>query len=90
MPLQVNPPLFRERPLFLCIIACTDSEIVPKPDHIFDLERRQQVLETEIAQALQHCSADDPMVGDLKSRLLHLKEEIERFCNMAIADRRLH
>jgi hypothetical protein len=30
------------------------------------------------------------MVGDLKRRMLHLKEEIERFCNKAIADRRLH
>jgi len=63
---------------------------VPKPDFLFDLERRQHVLEEEIARALQHWSADDPMVGDLKSRLLHLKEELERFCNMVIADRRLH
>jgi hypothetical protein len=63
---------------------------VPKLDHIFDLERRQQVLEEEIARALQHCSANDPMVGDLKRRLLHLKEELERFCNKAIAVRRLH
>ena len=30
------------------------------------------------------------MVGDLKSRLLHLKEELERFCNMVISDKRLH
>jgi hypothetical protein len=66
------------------------QNVVPKPDYIFDLERRQQVLEEEIARALSHCSADDPMVGDLKSRMLHLKEEIERFCNEAIADRRLH
>jgi len=64
--------------------------VVAKPDHIFDLERRQQVLEEEIAQALSHCSADDPMVSDLKRRMLHLKEELERFCNMAIADRRVH
>lgn len=63
---------------------------VSKPDHIFDLERRQQVLEEEIAGALLHYSTDDPMVSDLKRRMLHLKEEIERFCNMAIADRRLH
>jgi hypothetical protein len=63
---------------------------MPKPDHIFDLERRQQVLEEEIARALSHCSADDPMVGDLKSRMLHLKEELERFCNKVITDRRLH
>ena len=61
-----------------------------KPDYIFDLERRQQVLEDEIARAMQHCSADDPMVGDLKRRILHLKQELERFCNMVIADRRLH
>jgi hypothetical protein len=63
---------------------------VSKPDYIFDLERRQEVLEDEIARALSHFSTDDPMVADLKSRLLHLKEEIERFCNKAIADRRLH
>jgi hypothetical protein len=63
---------------------------VAKPDHIFDLERRQQVLEEEIARALSHFSNDDPMIADLKRRMLHLKEEIERFCNMAIADRRLH
>jgi hypothetical protein len=64
--------------------------IVPKPDYIFDLERRQQVLEDEIARALSYCPPDDPMVSDLKSRMLHLREEIERFCNKAIADRRLH
>jgi len=63
---------------------------VAKPDYIFDLERRQYVLEEEIARALQHCSADDPMIGYLKSRLLHLKEELERFCNMVISDRRPH
>jgi hypothetical protein len=63
---------------------------VPKPDHIFDLERRQQVLEEEIARALSHCLPDDPMVAALKRRMLYLKEEIERFCNKAIADRRLH
>jgi hypothetical protein len=59
---------------------------MPKLDHIFHLERRQLVLEEEIDRALLHCSPDDPMVGDLKRRMLHLKEEIERFCNMTIAD----
>jgi hypothetical protein len=63
---------------------------MPKPDHIFDLERRQQVLEEEIARALLHYSPDDPMVADIKRRILHLREEIEHFCNKAIADRRLH
>jgi hypothetical protein len=66
------------------------KNIMRKPDHIFDLERRQQVLEEEIARALLHCSPDDPMVADIKRRILHLKEELERFCNKAIADRRLH
>ena len=63
---------------------------MPKPDHIFDLERRQKVLEDEIARALSHCLPDDPMVADLKSRMLHRREELERFCNKAIVDRRLH
>jgi hypothetical protein len=75
---------------FLAMAFKVLRDTVPKPDYIFDLERRQQVLEEEIARALSLCSPDDPMVGDLKSRMLHLKEEIERFCNKAIADRRLH
>jgi hypothetical protein len=66
------------------------AQIMPKPDYIFDLERRQQVLEEEITRGLSLCSPDDPMVADLKRRMLHLKEEIEQFCNKAIADRRLH
>ena len=66
------------------------KNIVPKPDYIFELERRQQVLEEEIARTLSLCSPDDPMVGDLKRRMLHLKEELDQFCNKAIADRRLH
>jgi len=48
------------------------------------------VLEEEIARALLHCSPDDPMVADIKRRVLHLREEIEHFCNKAIADRRPH
>jgi hypothetical protein len=63
---------------------------VAKPDYIFDLERRQQVLEKEIARALSNCTPDDPMVADLERRMLHLREELDRFCNKAIADRRLH
>jgi hypothetical protein len=63
---------------------------VPKPDHIANLERRQKALEEEIAKALSHCSPDDLMVADLKSRMLHLKEEIERFRHAAVRDRRLH
>ncbi|MGB7577265.1 MAG: DUF465 domain-containing protein [Pseudolabrys sp.] len=63
---------------------------MPKPDHIADLERRQKALEEEIAKALSHYSPDDLMVADLKSRMLHLKEELERFRHKTIEDKRLH
>jgi hypothetical protein len=68
----------------------TSFRHAPKPDHIFDLERRQQALEDEIAQVMSHCSTDDPMIADLKRRMLHLKEELERFRHKTIVDRRLH
>jgi hypothetical protein len=63
---------------------------VPKRDHIYDLEQRQQALEDEIANALIFCSTGDPMIADLNSRMLHLREELERFRHKTIADRRLH
>jgi len=61
---------------------------MPKPDHIADLERRQHTLEEEIAKALLHCPTDDPMVADLKRRMLHLKNELERLHDNAFAGRR--
>jgi hypothetical protein len=63
---------------------------VRKLDFIFDLERRQNVLEEEITRALSHCLPDDPMVADLKRRVLYLSDAIKRVCNKAIANRRLH
>ncbi len=47
--------------------------------HLSELKRRHKALEDEIADALRHYSTDDLMIGDLKRRKLHLKEEIERF-----------
>jgi hypothetical protein len=64
--------------------------LVPKPDFISDLERRQQALEDEIANALVYCSDGDPMVADLNSRMLHLKEELERFRHNTPTIIRLH
>ena len=61
-----------------------------KPDRITFLERRQQALEEEIANALVYCSATDPMVADLKSRMLHLKEELERFRHAVTGRGHLH
>ena len=46
--------------------------------HLTDLKRRHKELEDEIADSLRHRSTDDLMIGDLKRRKLHLKEEIER------------
>jgi hypothetical protein len=64
---------------------------MPKPDHIADLERRQKALEDEIAKASLHASTDDPMILDLKRRVLHLRDELEKFRHKAaFANRWLH
>lgn len=42
------------------------------------LEQRQKVLEREINDALSHVPVDDPMIAHLKSRILYVKEEIDR------------
>ena len=42
------------------------------------LEQRQKVLEREISEALSHVPVDDPMITHLKSRILYVKEEIDR------------
>lgn len=49
------------------------------------LEQRQKTLEQEIDEALSHWSIDDPMIAYLKSRLLYVKEEIDRLRNEAFA-----
>ena len=45
---------------------------------IVELQRRQKILESEIFEALRHAPVNDPMVIDLKSRVLFVREEIER------------
>jgi len=42
------------------------------------LKQREKVLEKEIDEALSHTSIDDPMIAHLKSRIMYLKEEIDR------------
>jgi hypothetical protein len=46
--------------------------------HITVLEQRRKVLEKEIDEALSHTPVDDPMIAHLKSRILYIKEEIDR------------
>jgi hypothetical protein len=57
-------------------------------DRIADLERRQQILENEIAEALATVSTNDPMVVELRSRVLYLRDEINRLRQKA--SRQLH
>jgi hypothetical protein len=42
------------------------------------LQQRQKVLEKEIEAALSHGLVGDPMIADLKSRIIYVKEEIDR------------
>lgn len=55
--------------------------------HLATLKRRHKAIEDEIADALRHRSTDDLMIGDLKRRKLHLKEEIER---LSAVDSKIH
>ncbi len=64
--------------------------IVARPEHIAHLERRQKVLEKEIAEALSHMPSDDMMIIDLKRRMLHLRDELERLQHQAVRHGRPH
>jgi hypothetical protein len=46
--------------------------------HLAELERRHQVLEQEINEALSHPSSDDLTIAELKRRKLLVKDEIAR------------
>ncbi len=46
--------------------------------HLVELERKHQILENELHEALQHLSTDDLQIIELKRRKLMLKDEIER------------
>jgi hypothetical protein len=46
--------------------------------HLAELERRHQVLESQIEEALSHPSTDTLTLSELKRRKLVLKDEIAR------------
>ena len=46
--------------------------------HLAELERRHQVLESQIEEALAHPSTDTLTLSELKRRKLVLKDEIAR------------
>lgn len=46
--------------------------------HLSELERKHQILEDQIAEAIAHPSVDDATIVELKRRKLHVKDEIAR------------
>jgi len=66
------------------------KRIVAKPEHIADLDRRHKALKEEIAEALTHTASDDLMIVDLKHRMLHLRDELERLRHKVVGHGRLH
>ena len=46
--------------------------------HLAELERKHEILENQLHDALQHPSTDDITILDLKRRKLMVKDEIER------------
>ncbi len=46
--------------------------------HLAELKRKHRALEDEIADAINHPSADDLQIAELKRRKLLVKDEIER------------
>jgi hypothetical protein len=46
--------------------------------HLAELERRHQVIEREIEEALHHPGVDTLALTELKRKKLSLKDEIER------------
>jgi hypothetical protein len=51
---------------------------------IVALEHRQQDLESEIFETLCHAAIDDPMIIDLRSKVLFIREEIDRLRHEAL------
>jgi hypothetical protein len=51
--------------------------------HLAELEQRHQMLEAELAEALQHPSTDDCQLTELKRRKLKVKDEIARLSRSA-------
>ncbi len=46
--------------------------------HLVELERKHQVLETELHEALVHLSTDDLRIVELKRRKLLVRDQIAR------------
>jgi hypothetical protein len=51
---------------------------MPLQNHLTELERKHQLLEREIQDALTHPSTDDLKLAELKRKKLQLKDEIAK------------
>jgi hypothetical protein len=56
--------------------------LMSNESHLVELERRHDALERQIAEAMNHPSADQLEITELKRRKLHLKDEISRLQNV--------
>jgi hypothetical protein len=54
------------------------EDLVPKPEYVVDLERRQKFLEDEISRTFPYHPGDELMIGELKRRLLYLTHELDQ------------
>jgi hypothetical protein len=66
------------------------EKIVPEPDDIAVVERRQKVLEDEIKKVLRHYPTDDPIIHDLMRGMLQLRDEWEKYKTPASIGARQH
>jgi hypothetical protein len=62
----------------LLFLSIHTRHAMGKSEHIFKLERQFLTIENEISETLPNSSTDDSMIGDLKRRLLHLRDELNR------------
>jgi hypothetical protein len=76
--LHPNAPGYVNGSLTNFIDNFSESEGAMLQTDITILQQRQKILEKEIDEALSHAPNDDPMIAYLKSRILYVKEEIDR------------
>jgi hypothetical protein len=62
----------------MTLMQTTGGTSMALQGHLAELEKKHQILEREIAQALVHPSTDDLKLAELKRKKLHLKDTINK------------
>jgi hypothetical protein len=86
----LGTPIYPSPESVLSFVALGWKNIVPEPDDIAVLERRQKVLEDEIKKVLRHYPTDDPIIHDLMRGMLQLRDEWEKYKTLASIGARQH